>query len=195
MCNLPISGTLSAMGLRSWVVNLTASNRISRMLLMRAKRGPRGKAATNRVRNPNCRTKNTNRVIKPIFNCRTKNTNRVRNPNCRTRNTQRVRTTNCSTGTQAKNANYNGFTTQNLIVQLLYSYWHVIKYLIFASLLFSNSHFISIPYSMHFLPQQGAHIYNYTNEMHTTNILTTDIEVTHEINISTGRYILISRYS
>lgn len=101
MCNLPISGTLSAMGLRSWVVNLTASNRISRMLLMRAKRGPRGKAATNRVRNPNCRTKNTNRVIKPIFNCRTKNTESgtqtvgleihigsgLLTTNCRTKNT------------------------------------------------------------------------------------------------------------
>lgn len=88
MCTLPISGTLSAMGLRSSVVNLTASNRISRMLLMRAKRGPRGKAATNRVRNPNCRTENTNRVGNLI--CRTKNKNRVRNPNCRTRNTMQT---------------------------------------------------------------------------------------------------------
>ena len=47
----------AAMGRRNCVVNLSASVRISRMLLMKAKRGAIGKAATKMVTNPNWITK------------------------------------------------------------------------------------------------------------------------------------------
>ena len=53
---LPILAVLSARGLRKSVVNLRASNLISMMLLSRQHRGPRGNAATNIVRKPNCNT-------------------------------------------------------------------------------------------------------------------------------------------
>lgn len=49
----PMSLALAATGLRNSVTNFLASRRISMMLLSRAKRGARGKDATNRVTKPN----------------------------------------------------------------------------------------------------------------------------------------------
>ena len=51
--DLPIVAALVATGLRSWVMNLLESMRISRMLFSKAKKGARGKAATNTVTKPN----------------------------------------------------------------------------------------------------------------------------------------------
>ena len=54
--DIPMVWVRAAIGRRSWVTNLLASIRISMMLLMRANRGARGKAATNIVTKPNCST-------------------------------------------------------------------------------------------------------------------------------------------
>lgn len=54
--NLPMSLALAATGLRNSATNFLASSRISMMLLSRAKRGARGKDATNRVTKPNWMT-------------------------------------------------------------------------------------------------------------------------------------------
>lgn len=53
---LPMSVALAGRGLRHWVTNLYASSLISMMLFNKAKRGARGKAATNMVVKPNCKT-------------------------------------------------------------------------------------------------------------------------------------------
>ena len=60
----PISGIRSARGRLSCVINLVASNLISNTLLINANNGPRGKAATKIVRNPNWSTAKIYSVIK-----------------------------------------------------------------------------------------------------------------------------------
>ena len=60
----PISWALSPMGRCFVVINLSASIRISKMLLIRAKRGARGKAAMNRVTNPYWITENKKLKLK-----------------------------------------------------------------------------------------------------------------------------------
>lgn len=56
-----MSLALAATGLRNSVTNFLASSRISMMLLSRAKRGARGKDATNNVTKPNWMTGQTRR--------------------------------------------------------------------------------------------------------------------------------------
>lgn len=53
---LPMSLAWEGRGRRHCVTNLNASKRISMMLLIRARRGARGNAATKMVVKPNCRT-------------------------------------------------------------------------------------------------------------------------------------------
>lgn len=52
----PISSTRSANGRRAWVTILNASKRISAILFSKANSGANGKAATNNVTNPYCKT-------------------------------------------------------------------------------------------------------------------------------------------
>jgi len=52
----PMLEALMAVGRRYWQRNLLASTRISMTLLMRAKKGASGNAATNSVTKPNCDT-------------------------------------------------------------------------------------------------------------------------------------------
>lgn len=58
-CHAPMFRALDATGRLNWVVNFQASTLISRMLLNRARRGARGKEATNRVMKPNWITETT----------------------------------------------------------------------------------------------------------------------------------------
>lgn len=67
-----MSLALAATGLRNSVTNFLASSRISMMLLSRAKRGARGKDATNNVTKPNWmtgRTRRQNNILDIITNC------------------------------------------------------------------------------------------------------------------------------
>jgi len=57
-CQAPMFLALDATGRLNWVVNFQASTLISRMLLHRARRGAKGKEATNRVMKPNWITDN-----------------------------------------------------------------------------------------------------------------------------------------
>jgi len=58
-CHTPMFWARSATGRRVSQISLRASNRISIQLLSRANRGASGKAATNIVMNPNCKTTKT----------------------------------------------------------------------------------------------------------------------------------------
>ena len=58
----PMSSALTASGRRKWHKKLMASTRISMMTLMSANNGPRGKAATNMVMKPYCKTKGQKKV-------------------------------------------------------------------------------------------------------------------------------------
>ena len=60
--SIPISCDRSAIGRRSTVINLKASNLISTMLLSQANNGASGKAATKIVMKPNCMTENTHNI-------------------------------------------------------------------------------------------------------------------------------------
>lgn len=55
-CQAPMSCAFCGTMRRNWVVSFQASNRISNMLLIRARRGARGNDATKRVTKPNCIT-------------------------------------------------------------------------------------------------------------------------------------------
>lgn len=55
-CQAPMSCAFCGTMRLNWVVSFHASNRISNMLLIRARRGARGNDATNRVTKPNCIT-------------------------------------------------------------------------------------------------------------------------------------------
>lgn len=55
-CHAPMSCAFCGTMRLNWVVSFHASNRISNMLFIRARRGPRGNDATNRVTKPNCIT-------------------------------------------------------------------------------------------------------------------------------------------
>ena len=55
-CQAPMSCAFCGTMRLNWVVSFHASNRISNMLLMRARSGARGNDATNRVTKPNCIT-------------------------------------------------------------------------------------------------------------------------------------------
>lgn len=57
-CHAPMFRALDATGRLNWVVNFQASTLISRMLLNKARRGARGKEATNKVMKPNWTTEN-----------------------------------------------------------------------------------------------------------------------------------------
>lgn len=52
-CQTPMLWALAATGLLYWVVSFQASTRISIILFKRARRGAKGKEATNNVTNPN----------------------------------------------------------------------------------------------------------------------------------------------
>lgn len=55
-CQAPMSCAFCGTMRLNWVVSFHASNRISNVLLIRARRGARGNDATNRVTKPNCIT-------------------------------------------------------------------------------------------------------------------------------------------
>lgn len=61
-CHAPMFRALDATGRLNWVVNFQASTLISRILLNRARRGAKGKEATNKVMKPNWTTEQTERV-------------------------------------------------------------------------------------------------------------------------------------
>lgn len=63
-CHAPMFRALDATGRLNCVVNFQASTRISRMLLHRARRGAKGKEATNKVMKPNWTTETTQQMGK-----------------------------------------------------------------------------------------------------------------------------------
>lgn len=63
-CHAPMFRALDATGRLNWVVNFQASTLISRMLLNKARRGAKGKEATNRVMKPNWITEMTEKAAR-----------------------------------------------------------------------------------------------------------------------------------
>lgn len=66
-CQTPMLWALAATGLRYWVVSFQASTRISIMLFKRARRGAKGKDATNNVTKPNWITVEKRRKIHKLI--------------------------------------------------------------------------------------------------------------------------------
>lgn len=66
-CQTPMLWALAATGLLYWVVSFQASTRISIMLFKRARRGAKGKDATNNVTNPNWITVEKKRKIHKLI--------------------------------------------------------------------------------------------------------------------------------